>query len=465
MPHALASAVGTATTALAVAGIGYFLIAWLAARIYLRERRVLLRRSARLAVEAFSFAPGVSMLKSLKGLDPGLKQALASHCRQDYPGEFELLFGVSSLDDPAIAAVAQLRREFPQCAIRLIECPERLGPNGKVSTLAQLALHARYEFLLINDADIAVSPRYLARVMASFAADASRAPIEKATAASRIGNQLRGMPPSALENQEGPQAAMTSHSGALSIPAFSSAPVASAEPQAKLDARGGNTPPPVGLVTSLYRGRAHQSLPSHFETLGIATDFIPGVLVSKWFEGGLRYGLGATLAVRRDALERAGGLLALVDYLADDYELGARVARAGYRVVLSPEIVETAVPPYDWRGFVDHQLRWLRTVRETRPWGYAGLVVSYGFGWALLNVLASGVSPVSLWLLGLSFFLRLTLAMTVGAEVLGDHQVLAWLWLLPLRDLVAMGLWAAGFAGNTVVWRGERFALHGGKLR
>jgi ceramide glucosyltransferase len=79
-------------------------------------------------------------------------------------------------------------------------------------------------------------------------------------------------------------------------------------------------------------------------------------------------------------------------------------------------------------------------------------------------VLASGLSPVSLWLLGLSFFLRLAQAMTVGAEVLADHEVLAGLWLLPLRDVVAMGLWVAGFAGDTIVWRGERFALRKGRL-
>ena len=71
---------------------------------------------------------------------------------------------------------------------------------------------------------------------------------------------------------------------------------------------------------------------------------------------------------------------------------------------------------------------------------------------------------MSLWLLALSFFLRLSLAMTVGAEVLGDHQVLPSLWLMPLRDVVAMGLWVAGFAGNTIVWRGERFAVKDGKL-
>jgi ceramide glucosyltransferase len=133
-------------------------------------------------------------------------------------------------------------------------------------------------------------------------------------------------------------------------------------------------------------------------------------------------------------------------------------------VALAGEVVETSVPAYDWRGFVDHQLRWLRTVRDARPGGYVGLIFTHGLGWALLNLLASGLSPLSLWLLGLSFFLRLTLAMIMGGEVLGDRQVLPSLWLLPLRDAVAMGLWAAGFAGNTIVWRGERFQVKDGVL-
>lgn len=388
MPHAFAQAVEVVTTVLAVAGIGYFLAALLAARVFLLGRRVPLP----------SFAPGVSILKSLKGLDPGMMDAFRSHCRQDYAGEFELLFGVSSPDDPAAAAVAQLQAEFPNFAIRLIECPRRLGANGKVSTLLQLIPHARNEFLLINDSDITVSPRYLERVMVWFALD---------TAGSR---------------------------------------------------------PPVGLVTALYRGRAHGTLPSRLEALGIATDFQPSVLLARWIEGGLRYGLGSTLAVSRVALEAAGGLAPLLDHLADDYELGERIYKAGFRIALSQEVVETSVPAYTWRGFVDHQLRWYRTVRDARPWGYAGLVFTYGLGWALLNMVASGLSLLSLWLLALSFFVRLGLAMTVGGEVLGDRQVLPGLLLLPLRDVIALGLWAAGFAGNRIVWRGEQFAVRRGRL-
>ena len=317
----------------------------------------------------------------------------------------ELLFGVASLQDPAAAEVEKLQREFPDLSIRLFECPLRLGTNGKVSTLVQLAPHAGYEILLINDSDIAVSQRYLERVAAAF----------------------------------------------------------------ETPSRAGKKQEPVGLVTALYRGRAHRSvfrggMAAHFESLGISTDFMAGVLLSRLIEGGLHYGLGSTLAVRREALAAIGGLEQLVDQLADDYELGTRVAGAGYRVELCAEAVETSVPAYGWRGFFDHQLRWLRTVRDARPAGYAGLLFTHGLGWAVLNVVASGLSPVSLWLLALSFFLRLAVAMTVGAEVLSDRQVLPHLWLLPLRDLAAMSLWVGGFAGHTIVWRGERFVLRQGKL-
>lgn len=372
--------------------MGYYFAAIVAARVFLSSRRAVLG----------PFAPGVSILKSLKGLDPGMLDAFRSHCLQNYPGEYELLFGVSSLDDQAVSAVHQLQAEFPDHHIQLIECPQRLGANGKVSTLVQLASRAHHDFLLVNDSDITVSPHYLSRVMAHFA------------------------PPEQRPFHQPPR--------------------------------------PVGLVTALYRGRMHGTFGSRLESLGIATDFMPSVLVARMLEGGLRYGLGSTLAVSREALEHIGGFEAFVDHLADDYELGERIFKAGYRVALSAEVVETSVPAYTWSGFCDHQLRWLRTVRDARPGGYAGLLFTHGFALALLNVVASGVSPISLWLLALMFFLRLSLAMTVGAEVLGDHQVLPSLWLLPVRDLIGFALWIAGFAGNTIVWRGERFEVRKGKL-
>jgi ceramide glucosyltransferase len=403
MAHAFAQAVELVTTALAVAGMGYFFAAMMAAFVFLAKRRPAVA----------GFAPGVTILKSLKGLDPAMLDAFRSHCRQDYAGEYELLFGVAAADDPAVSAVVELQREFPERAIRLIVCPERLGTNGKVSTLAQLIPQARYDYLLINDSDITVSPRYLTRVMGELQG---------------VGSREQGI------ERLGPRE------------------------------QGNKGTRPVGLVTALYRGRPDGSLWSKLEALGIATDFQPSVLLARWIEGGLRYGLGSTLAVRREALTAIGGIETLVDHLADDYELGARIYKAGFAIALCHEVVETSVPDYSRRGFFEHQVRWYRTVRDARPGGYVGLVFTMGLGWALLNVVASGVSLLSVWLLALSFFLRLALAMAVAANVLGDHDVLPNLWLLPLRDVVAMGTWVAGFAGNTIVWRGERFELKDGKL-
>ena len=113
----MAVGVEVLTTVLAVAGMAYYLLAIVAARLFISARR---RPVAR-------YAPSVSILKSLKGLDPGMLDAFRSHCRQEYAGEYELLFGVSSMEEAAVAAVQQLQSEFPGRAIRLIECPERLG--------------------------------------------------------------------------------------------------------------------------------------------------------------------------------------------------------------------------------------------------------------------------------------------------------------------------------------------------
>jgi ceramide glucosyltransferase len=117
----------------------------------------------------YGFAPGVSILKPMKGIDARMYAGLVSHCLLQYPGDVELLFGVNSLDDPAVAEIGRLRVEYPKMDIRLVECPEMLGPNGKVSNLAQMVPRARFEHVVINDSDIRVSPMYLQRVMLPFA--------------------------------------------------------------------------------------------------------------------------------------------------------------------------------------------------------------------------------------------------------------------------------------------------------
>ncbi len=222
--------------------------------------------------------------------------------------------------------------------------------------------------------------------------------------------------------------------------------------------------PNIGLVTCLYRGVRAGTLPSRLESLGLSTDFAAGVLVARQLEGGLRFGLGSTLALRKSDLEAVGGFESIVDYLADDYELGRRIAERNLKVELSESIVETFLPTYDFPGFFAHQLRWARTIRASRPAGYAGLLLTFTLPWAALTVLVTRGATWSWELLAAALLSRIATAVVVGRLVLQDKEVLRSLWCLPLRDFVAFGIWVAGLAGNTVVWRGELFELRKGKL-
>jgi ceramide glucosyltransferase len=220
----------------------------------------------------------------------------------------------------------------------------------------------------------------------------------------------------------------------------------------------------MGLVTCLYRGVAVPTLGSRLEALGISTDFCAGVLVARQLEGGLQFGLGSTLAFRRADLDRIGSFKSIVDFLADDYELGRRIAGLGLQVVLSNLVVETHLPAYDLQGFLSHQLRWARGVRDARAAGYVGLVCTFGLMWSLLALMAAHAAPWSWAVAGVTVLLRFAVAAVVGNSVLHDRQVGRELWLLPVRDLVAVAVWIASFAGNTVTWRGDRFALKKGRL-
>jgi ceramide glucosyltransferase len=386
----LASSVEVLLTLLTFSGMVYMVFALWGARAFVR------RWSGRGGVETGE-AFGVTLLKPVKGVDARMYAGFRSHCLQEYAGPFEIIFGVSSMDDPAVVEVERLRAEFPGVEIRLVECPERLGASGKVSNLVQMLGEARYEHVVINDSDILVSPRYLERLMRGFSGEK------------------------------------------------------------------------VGMVTAPYIGETAEggkalTLWARLEALGISTDFMAGVLTARWLEGGIRFGLGSTLAMTKTALAKAGGLEALVDALADDYEMGYRISQAGYRVELCPEVVETSVPAYDFRGFWEHQVRWARTTRDSRKLGYVGLGVTYCVPWALLTVVASGFSLWSFSLLSVALLARVAVALMVGVGVLRDGQVLRDLWLLPVRDCFGLLFWAWSFAGDTVVWRGEVFRLRDGRI-
>ena len=224
------------------------------------------------------------------------------------------------------------------------------------------------------------------------------------------------------------------------------------------------TDPKVGLVTCLYRGIANSSLGSRLESLGISTDFCPGVLVAQTVENGIRFGLGSTLAFRQRDLQAIGGFEAIVDYLADDYQIGERIAAQGLEVKLSEVVVETFLPRYTVRSFLNHQLRWARTVRDSRFWGYVGLGLTFGLPWAFVVLLLARGTGWAWGLLAITLVMRTAVAVVVGKIVLRDRQVIRSLAFIPLRDLFALLVWIVSFAGHEVAWRGDRFRLQNGKL-
>lgn len=223
--------------------------------------------------------------------------------------------------------------------------------------------------------------------------------------------------------------------------------------------------PEVGLVTSLYRSPRTRNIATALEAMGFTTEMIPNVMVALRLEG-LSFALGASMAVRREALERIGGFGALVDYLADDYQLGNMVHRAGYRLELSGYFVESVMKRETLAGVLSRQLRWARTMRCSRPGGYLASGLTQPVPAALLALVASGFSAagwIAAGLLGLS---RIVSGLVFSRRFVRDGLFPRLIWLLPLRDLLAFCTWALSFLGNRVVWRAHTFrVLPGGKIR
>jgi ceramide glucosyltransferase len=304
----------------------------------------------------------VSILKPVSGAGGNLRAALASHAGLDA----ELLCGVSSIDDPAVAII----REFPK--IRLIEC-STVTPNAKVGVLVDLVKQARYDTIIVNDSDILVGPDYL-RVIAPLA------------------------------------------------------------------------DPRNGLVTCLYRA-VGDTFAARFEALGVATDFAPSALVAR-LVGVDEFAMGSTLAFRRADLEKIGGFESFSDYLGDDYQLGHRLHSLGLKCVLSDVVVQTHLGG-NWHDVWQHQVRWARTIRVSKFWGYLGLPVTFATFWAIWAMTCGD------WRAGLALLaVRMTMAMVAGKK-----DALRLFFLIPIRDLFGVAVWIVALFGDTVVWRGRKLRL------
>jgi len=347
----------------ALAAGAYYLLALIAA----------VRWSGPAARQRSPYAPPLSILKPIHGRDPGFYACIRSHAAQHYP-EFEILFGVSDPDDPAIEDIQRLQGEFPDLPISITRV-STTAPNVKAGVLAELARRARYEVLLVNDGDVFVPPGYL---------DAAVAPLAGAG---------------------------------------------------------------TGLATCLYRAHGG-SVATRMEALGIATDFAPSVMVARLL-GVAEFALGSTMVFRAETLRAIGGFETIFDYLADDYQLGRHIHQLGLHIVFADVVVETNLGAGSWRQVWRHQLRWARTIRVSRFFGYWGSIVTHATLWSLVALLAG-----AWWAAIPALALRVAAGTWIAAEVLEDSSAARNAALIPFRDLFGSAIWLAGLFGETVEWRG-----------
>jgi ceramide glucosyltransferase len=360
---------------LAVLSVALLLWQWLAAARFPLHQRV----------TDPSFAPAMTLLKSLKGCDAATEDCLRSWFAQDYAGEIQILFGVVSADDPVCNIVQKLIREFPQRNAQLIICGPLIGANAKVSKLAQLEILAKHDVFVISDADVRVPKDFLMNVVAS----------------------LR---------------------------------------ESK-----------VGLVNCFYRLANPSTLAMQWEAIAINADFWSQVLQSKTLKP-LDFALGAVMATRRQQLKEIGGFKALADCLADDYQLGHRIARRGHHIALCPVVVECWDPPMTWRAVWKHQLRWARTVRVCQPVPYFFSILSNPTLWPLLWVMIVP-GKLSFTFFVAALVMRLLATGNLQTRLTQSLTGAAFCWLAPLKDLLQIVIWLFAFAGNHIEWRGQRFTL------
>ncbi len=373
--------------ALAAAPLVYFLLSFCSVVGYFRA----LRKSP---PSKSSYAPCVSILKPVRGVDREAYENFASFCRLDYP-EYEVIFAVAESDDPVVPVIERLQSDFPRCSIRLIKGVARTGANGKINSLCRLVQEAKYDVVVMSDSDVRVAPDYLQVVVPPFA-----------------------------DSQ-------------------------------------------VGVVTGFCRCMTAGSFAADLHALGMYVDTAPGALVARMLEGRMHFAFGWTMATTKRHLSEIGGWEAMANQHSDDFELGNRIARRGYRVELMQEPVWMVFPQETMGEYFRHELRWSIGLKNVRPTAYRWLILTHGLPWAMLA--AALAASVGWWGIAGAHLvaylgLRLGLAWTTGTWGLGDTGVWKKLWLVPLRDAVSFIAWVGGFFSERILWRGLAYRVKNGQL-
>ncbi len=214
----------------------------------------------------------------------------------------------------------------------------------------------------------------------------------------------------------------------------------------------------VGYVCSLYRSVGATRWFEKLELLNLNADFMPSLIFSEVTKAA-RFCIGATVAFRASDLARIGGMAALGDYLVEDYELGRRLLGLGKRMVLVPHTVEIVADYPSFARWWHHQVYWDQNTWAANPTGFALTILARAVPFALAFAALRGFDGTGVDVFLAAVAVRLATARWVASAYLGDREGAAALWLLPLRDVLALISWYAALTRRSFEWRGHRFGL------
>ena len=216
--------------------------------------------------------------------------------------------------------------------------------------------------------------------------------------------------------------------------------------------------PKVGVVTALFRSITAGNFATDLDAIGVPSDSSASALIARKF-GAIDFALGWTMATTKERLKAIGGFEAMADHHSDDFTLGNKISKQGYRIELMPKPIWMVFPKEGLAQFLRHELRWSVMLRNIRPFGYLALALTFGLPWAVLAAIAAHSAVASTAYLSAYLILRLTMAWTIAVWGLRDPVVRRKPWLIPLRDAAGFLVWAAGFFSSTVSWRGKAYRV------
>jgi ceramide glucosyltransferase len=223
----------------------------------------------------------------------------------------------------------------------------------------------------------------------------------------------------------------------------------------------------IGLVTCPYRGVPAGDFWSTLEALGMSVEMPSGVMVAEMLEG-IRFALGPAVALRRDTLDKIGGIAVTADYYSDDFVLGNLVWAAGFKVIFSHHIVQHVLTPRSLLRTLGDQLRWMKSTRFSRPLGHVGTGLTYAMPFGLLGLVAGALTGhlgLGLGLFIAAFLNRVIQSAAIGWAVIGDQRALYLSWLYPMRDFLGFLTWLGSFSSRDFYWRGETYRFSkGGRI-